>query len=451
MINIKSDSRKIKPGDTFVALKCVDNDGHKFVDKAIENGASKVIVEHGNYSVETQIVDNTRDYITSFLKEKNKKELEKIKIIGITGTNGKTTSAFLLYQALNLAHHKAAYIGTIGFYMDKKITDLPNTTVDIVDLYELLLDCVDNNVEYVVMEVSSEGFYRRRVEGIKFNYAAFTNLTQDHLNIHGTMENYMKAKLQLFDSLDTDAKAFINIDDPYYPNFMLEKNNNIGFGFKDCEYQVIDYQMNNKGSVFSYKHNDIVKKVKSTLIGKYNIYNLILAISILNEIGIDNIESIISKLTPPPGRMDIVLYNNNSIIIDYAHTPDAVENIVKTIKQVTKGKVYVIFGCTGDRDKTKRPIMFNLVAKLSDYFIITNDDPHNEDEQSIVNDMIKGSKETNYEVCLDRKKAIEKGIKLLNIEDSLLILGMGHQEYMIIKNEKIPYNDKKTVLSIIGK
>lgn len=449
MIDIKSDSRKIKPGDTFVALKCVDNDGHKYVDKAISMGASKVIVEHGEYAVETLKVNDTRDYITKYLKDKYSKELDKIKIIGITGTNGKTTCAYLLYQALNKAGFKSAYIGTIGFYMDKKIMDLPNTTVDIVDLYELLLDCVDNNILYVVMEVSSEGFYRRRVEGIKFNYAAFTNLTQDHLNIHGTMENYMKAKLQLFENLDSDGISFINIDDPYYPNFYLEKNKNIGYGFKPCEYQIVDYDMNHLGSTFNYKYNDKLFNIKTPLIGKYNLYNLILVIAILNELGIENIDKLIPSLTPPPGRMDTILYKNNSIIIDYAHTPDAVENIVNTIKQVTTGKIYVIFGCTGNRDKSKRPIMFNIVGSISDYFIITNDDPHDEDPMDIVKDMIT-DKYSNYEVCLDRKEAIKKGISLLKEEDSLLILGMGHQEYMIIKGEKIPYNDKKTVLEIIS-
>jgi len=449
MINIKSDSRKIKPGDTFVALKCVDNDGHKYVDKAISMGASKVIVEHGDYNVETIKVDDTRDYITKYLKDTYSKELKKFKIIGITGTNGKTTCAYLLYQALNKAGLKAAYIGTIGFYIDKKISDLPNTTVDIVDLYELLLDCVDNNVLYVVMEVSSEGFYRRRVEGIKFDYAAFTNLTQDHLNIHGTMENYMKAKLQLFENLDKNGLAFINIDDPYYPNFYLEKNKNIGYGFKECEYQITNYDMNHLGSTFNYKFNNELFKIKTSLIGKYNLYNLILVIAILNEIGVKNIDKLVSNLTPPPGRMDTISYKNNSIIIDYAHTPDAVENIVTTIKQVTEGKIYVVFGCTGDRDRTKRPVMFEIVAKNSDYFIITNDDPHYEEPMNIVNDMINDNY-NNYEVCLDRKEAIKKAINLLKENDSLLILGMGHQEYMIIKNEKIPYNDKKTVLEIIN-
>ena len=449
MIDIKSDSRKIKPGDTFVALKCVDNDGHNYVDKAISMGACKVIVEHGSYNVETLLVNDTRDYIPKYLKERYSKELSKLKLIGITGTNGKTTSAYLLYQALNNVNKKCAYIGTIGFYMDEKICDLPNTTVDIVDLYELLLDCIDNDIKYVVMEISSEGLYRNRLEGIKFDYVAFTNLTQDHLNIHGTMENYMKAKLKLFENLKETGLSFINIDDPYYPNFMLEKNNNIGYGFKPCEYQILEFEMKHTGSTFTYKHNNIIKKINTSLIGKYNLYNLILVISILTEIGIDKIEEIIPLLTPPPGRMDMIEYKNNSIIIDYAHTPDAVENILKSIKQVTKGKIYVIFGCTGNRDKIKRPIMFNIVGSVSDYFIITNDDPHDEEPMDIVKDMIT-DKYSNYEVCLDRKEAIKKGINLLKKEDSLLILGMGHQEYMIVKGKKIPYNDKKTVLEIIN-
>ena len=207
--------------------------------------------------------------------------------------------------------------------------------------------------------------------------------------------------------------------------------------------------MNHLGSTFNYKFNNELFKIKTSLIGKYNLYNLILVIAILNEIGVKNIDKLVSNLTPPPGRMDTISYKNNSIIIDYAHTPDAVENIVTTIKQVTEGKIYVVFGCTGDRDRTKRPVMFEIVAKNSDYFIITNDDPHYEEPMNIVNDMINDNY-NNYEVCLDRKEAIKKAINLLKENDSLLILGMGHQEYMIIKNEKIPYNDKKTVLEIIN-
>lgn len=450
MITIKSDSRKILPGDTFIALKCVDNDGHKYIEKAIENGATKIIAEYGTYPVETVIVEDTRGYIIKYLHDKYKDELKKAKIIGLTGTNGKTTSAYMLYQALNKSKLKSAYIGTIGFYLEKKVSNLPNTTVDICDLYELLLQCIENECKYIVMEVSSEGLYRRRVDGIDFDYVAFTNLTQDHLNIHGTMENYMVAKQLLFKYLKKDGKAFINIDNFYSDNFILKENNNITYGFNDSNYQVLEYKMKHTGSIFEYKHNAEIIKIKTSLIGKYNLYNLILVISILTEIGIKDIQKVVSFITSPPGRMETVIYKNNSIIIDYAHTPDAIENIITTMKKVTNGKIYVVFGCTGDRDRTKRPIMLKLVTDLVDYAIITNDDPHNENPNQIVNDMTLNVENKNYEVCLDRKIAIKKGIDLLNNHDVLLILGKGHEEVMIIKNEKIPFNDRKIVDSYLN-
>ena len=421
MINIQSDSRKIKPGDTFIAVKCEVNDGHKYIEKAIENGASKVIVEYGNYSVPTEVVPNTRQYLNKYLKDTYKETLNKMNIIGLTGTNGKTTTAKLIHDSLNDLGSKTAYIGTIGFYIGEKIKDLPNTSVDICDMYGLLIEAYDKGCKNVVLEVSSHALANGRIETLNFDYAIYTNLTQDHLDFHKTMANYALAKQKLFKKLKPEGTAIINVDDEYKNYFLLDNNHNITYGFKESDFQITSYKLSSENTLFNYKHNNEEFKVKTKLLGSYNIYNIMGCITLLNCLKYDNNQIIktISNLNAPVGRAEIVKYKNNNIVIDYAHTPDAISKIIKTMKQFTKGNTYVVFGCTGDRDRSKREIMAKLVSDLSEYFIFTNDDPHDEDPNQIV-------------------------------EDVLLILGKGHEDKMIVKNKQvIPFNDKKVVLEYL--
>ena len=452
MINIKTDSRKVKKGDIFVALRGIVGDGHDYIPMAIKNGASKIIAEEGSYSVPYEIVNDTREYLNNYLSSNYNKYLDEMHIIGITGTNGKTTTAYLIYDALKKFDKKCCYIGTIGFYMDKKVENLPNTTPEVTEIYDMLINAYENGYRYAVIEASSEGLLHRRLENVPFEYAVFTNLTQDHLNIHKTMENYAKCKQKLFNSIKEGGKAIINYDDPNKETFMLSYNTNITYGFTGGDYRVTDYQMSILGSNFTFINDDVKQNIKVPLIGKYNIYNVLVTIIILKELGFNysDISDVLLYIQSPPGRMDMVEYKNNRIIIDYAHTPDAILNIISTVKEVCDGHIYTVFGCTGDRDRTKRPIMTKIVTDLCDRVIITEDDIHNEDPNQIVDDMLKGITNTNYEIELDRKKAIIKGINLLDVNDALLILGKGHEEVMIIKdNKKIPFNDKKAVLDYL--
>lgn len=453
MINIKTDSRKVIKGDTFVALRGVSSDGHDYIAKAIKNGAIKIIAEEGSYEVETVVVSDTREYLISYLKENYNKCLDKIKIIGITGTNGKTTSAFILSKALNMLGIKSAYIGTLGFYINERIDNLDNTTPDILEIYNMLIRSYEEECQCIVMEVSSQGLGYKRVEGFLFDYAIFTNLTQDHLDYHKTMEKYALAKQELFKKLKPDGKAIVNYDDNYKNYFLLEQNNNITYGFEGGDYQVIDFHMNNHETTFQYTYQNKNYSVMTSLIGKYNVYNLLVAIIILRELGIKEkvLDSLLPTLKAPAGRMDTIKYQSNSIIIDYAHTPDAVCKIIKTMLDVTAGNIYVVFGCTGDRDRTKRPIMANIVTSLAKHAIMTNDDPHNEDPYQIIDDMTNGLIAKNYEVIIDRKDAIIKGINLLEQNDVLLILGKGHEEVMIVKDQKIPFNDHNVVVEFLNK
>lgn len=450
MLNIQTDSRKIKPGDTFVAVKCEVNDGHKYIDSAIANGAKKIVVERKERdyeNVEALVVPDTRAYITAYLQEHYKSILEEMTLIGITGTNGKTTSAYLTYSALNRLGMKCAYIGTIGFYLDRKIIGLPNTSVDICDAYDLIIKAYDAGYRTLIMETSSHALMNNRLQGLTFNYTVFTNLTEDHLDFHKTMENYALAKQRLFHMLRPNGKAIINIDDEYKDYFMLKENENITYGFKEGDIHVIKYQMNNLETLFTYRYLNHDYMVQTNILGKYNIYNILVCILLLHELGysFEQVNGILPELSCPPGRMDTVIYKDNSIIIDYAHTSDAMLKIIETVRPITKGNLYTIFGCTGDREREKRPVMSKIATELTDYVIMTSDDPHNEDMSQIIDDMTRNLKNTNYEVIIDRGEAIKRGISLLKQHDSLLILGKGHEDVIIVGNRRIPFNDKEFV------
>ena len=247
MIKMKSDSREIKPGDTFIALRGIASDGHDYILKAIEKGATKIIAEEGSYSVETKLVPNTRTYLEQYLLETYGEILNELNIIGVTGTNGKTTICYLLYQALNLSGSKTAYIGTLGYFIEKKERSLFNTTPDILEIYNMIVTAYNRGCKNVIIEISSEGAAYRRVEGIKYDWAIFSNLTQDHLNYHKTMENYALAKQKIFKSLKPNHRAIINIDDQYVNYFLLKENNNFTYGYNNADYQIIDFIFNDTG------------------------------------------------------------------------------------------------------------------------------------------------------------------------------------------------------------
>ncbi len=450
-MNIKTDSRKVKKGDTFVALKTLNNDGHEYVEEAILNGAETVVVEHGLYSVNTLVVNDTKTYLIHILKERYYDQIKHLKLIGMTGTNGKTTTCYLIYEALCKLNKKVAYIGTIGFYANEdKIKELNNTTPEINEMYEMLLYCTENNIEYVVMEVSSHALSMRRVEGLEFDYAIFSNLTKDHLDYHLDMKSYALAKQKLFSMLKENGKAIVNVDDDYKNYFLLKENNNITYGFLESDYQIIDYNIHTSGSKFKIKVKQEIE-LESPLLGKHNVYNiLVMTIVLLNEgFMIEQVKSLMLELKAPTGRMDTIIYNTNRIIIDYAHTPDAVKNVINAVKELNPNHIYTIIGCGGNRDKTKRPEMAKIATDLSDYAIFTSDNPRLEDPNDIIDDMIKNLQNTNYETIVNRKNAIIKGIQKLENNDILLVLGKGHETYQIIGKEKLEFDDKQTVLEII--
>ena len=441
-MNIKINSKEINEGDTFIAIKELNGDGHKYVMDAIKRGASTVIVEDGDYSVNTIKVKNTKKYLEEYLENNYYDKIKQLKLIGITGTNGKTTTSYLIYQALNKLNFKCAYIGTIGFYTDE-IKQLKNTTPNLYELYNMLLECVNKGYTYVVMEVSSQGISMGRVNTLIFDYVVFTNLTQDHLDYHHTMIDYVMEKQKLFKMTD-NSFAIINSDDKYKDYFMLD-NKNITYGKSSSDYVISDIKSSLTGTTFNL-NNEIYK---TKLIGEYNVYNLVIVIILLKLLNVDNINKVIEELTTPPGRMDIIRYNDNNIVVDYAHTPDAVEKIIKEVSKIEHNRIITLVGCGGNRDKTKRPIMGDIATKYSDYVIFTSDNPRFEKPKKILKDITCKLDKNNYKIIVNRKKAIKKAIQMLEKNDILLLLGKGHEEYQVIKDKKLPFSDKKIVLNYI--
>ena len=437
---IKSDSRRINKGDIFVALKGIKSDGHDYVDDAISRGAVKVIVEHGSYSVDTLVVSDTREYLKDYLINNYSHVFDDMVIIGVTGTNGKTTTSYLIYQALNKLGVRCSMIGTLGYYKNKKIGDLYNTCPDICMMYELLLNSYNSGYKCVVLEASSQGLAEDRLHGVKFDYAIFTNLTHDHLDYHKSVENYVLSKKKLFLQLKDNGIGIVNSDDLYSKYFSCP--NLVTYGFNDCDYKITnctDYSFSFSNSYF----------VKHNLIGRYNAYNLMASIIVLLKMGFDinSILSVVNSISSPSGRMEVYSYLDNRIIVDYAHTPDAIEKVLSSINGYNK--LYVVFGCTGNRDRLKRPIMTKLLLDRCNYVIITSDDLYDESFDSILSDMLNGINDDNYSVCPDRGVAINMGISLLKSNDILLVLGKGHEDVIKIGSKRIHFNDGECIRNIL--
>lgn len=448
MIKFETNSKLVKPGQVFVAIKGHTVDGHDYIEEAIQNGAESLVVMHEvNSSVPYKIVDDTEKYLIEEIPKLYKEELNKLKIIGITGTNGKTTSAYLTYQMLLKLGKKASYLGTIGYFTNEKTVTLNNTTPDIVTLYKLLLDAINDGIEYFVMEVSSHSLSLKRIEGLKFEVCAFTNLTQDHLDFYKTLDNYLKAKLEILDYLDDDKYILLNSDDDSSKYFMNHKHNTFGF---NGDYKIINYISHPDKTEITFAYDNNTYNVTTNLTSKFNVYNYLTMLSILHSIGI-NIEDIIENtkdIYPPKGRCETYKVKNGYAVIDYAHTPDAVLKVITAYNELKKNRIITIVGCGGDRDPKKRPIMGNIATDNSDFVIFTSDNPRTEDPLLILNDITKDNNSTNYIVIPDRKQAILKGIELMENEDILLILGKGHENYQIIGHEKIHFDDSEIVKSV---
>lgn len=453
MIKYETDSRKVKPGQTFVAINGYTVDGHDYIDSAIENGASEIIAEKKvKCSVPVTVVDNSADYFQKKLVNEYADDFKELKLIGITGTNGKTTSAYLTYQVLNLLGHKTSYIGTLGFMLDDYYEELPNTCPEILTIYKLLEYSLEHGAECVVMEISSHALSLSRIEGLNFEVCAFTNLTEDHLDYHKTMENYLNAKLLLLNYLKKTGTMLVNKDDEAGIKFAERFVNTKSFGIGDADYDIKEYSIYPDHTDIVFENENKKYNVTTNLTSKFNIYNYLTMVGIVDSLGIniDDIISVTKDLKQPKGRCETYKVKDGFAVVDYAHTPDAVLKVVTAYKELAKARVITLVGCGGDRDPMKRPIMGNIASDYSDYVIFTNDNPRTEDPKKIMDDILKGVKKNNYEVCLDRKEAIKKALDMIEKDDIVLLLGKGHEDYQIIGHTKIHLDDSEEILNYVN-
>ena len=454
MFKYETNSRLIKPGQTFVAIKGYTVDGHDYIEDAIKNGAVAVIAQKEvKCNVPVTVVENSAEYYQKLLVKEYKDEFKDLKLIGITGTNGKTTSAYLTYQMLLALGKKAAYIGTIGFMCGDYFKELPNTSPEILTTYKLLEKAKEMECEYVVMEVSNFALDQKRIEGLDFVAGAFTNLTEDHLDYHKTMENYLKAKLLLTDYIKKDGVLLVNKDDEASEKFIEKFKNTKTFGYGNADYDILSDDIYPDHTDIIFKVDEKEYKVTTNLTSKFNVYNYFTMFSILHELGF-KINELIEKtkyLKAPKGRCETYKVKDGFAVVDYAHTPDAVLKTVTAYKELAKARVITLVGCGGDRDPMKRPIMGEIASNYSDYVIFTNDNPRTEDPENIMKDILKGVKKDNYEVCLDRREAIKKALDMIKKDDIVLLLGKGHEDYQILGHTKVHLDDSEEILKYIEK
>ncbi|WP_069650158.1 UDP-N-acetylmuramoyl-L-alanyl-D-glutamate--2,6-diaminopimelate ligase [Caloranaerobacter ferrireducens] len=455
------DSRKAVNDCVFVAIEGYKTDGHNYVSQAISNGAKAVILQKDiniSENVVKILVKDTRCSLARISSNFYKNPSKKLELIGITGTNGKTTTTYLIKSIMEKAGKNVGVIGTIGNVINGKVVKAKNTTPESLDLQEFFSLMVEENIESCVMEVSSHSLELKRVEYCDFNVGIFTNLTPEHLDFHKDLQSYMAAKVKLF--YKTRDYNIINIDDEY------------GRKIKDIiqklETPILTYGIESKADITAHNIEFYASGVKFNLItpsgsidirlnipGKFSVYNALAAAScgIAYNIKLEDIKKGLEAVKGVDGRFEVVPTNTDfSVIIDYAHTPDGFKKVLSTIDQFAKGRKIIVFGCGGDRDKVKRPKMGEIASHYCDICIITNDNPRTENPIEIINDILKGIKneECEYVVIEDRREAIRYALEIARKDDVILLAGKGHETYQIIGNEVLPFDEKKIVLELLG-
>lgn len=450
---IAYDSRNVVNGNVFVCIKGFESDGHKFAKKAVENGAAVVIAEDEiDVDVPVWYVENARQYLAKLSCKYYDEPSKKFKLIGVTGTNGKTTITYLIKSILEAAGKRVGVIGTNQNIIGDKVLltqSTTPTTPNSLELQKLFSEMVDGEAEYVVMEVSSHALELDRVYGCHFDVGIFTNLTQDHLDFHKTMDNYLNAKAKLF---DISTKGVVNFDDNGGKKIVESKDCEFltaGFG-EDCMLRADNIKITARGDDFDVLYNGKAYPMHISIPGKFSVYNALCAIGAAIELGLDmeTIQRGIATAKGVLGRVEVVPTDTDyTVIIDYAHTPDGLENIIKAVKEFARGRVITLFGCGGDRDNTKRSVMGEIAGRLSDYSIITSDNPRTEDPISIVAMIERGMRDSGgeYTVIVDRRKAIGYALDFAKADDVIILAGKGQETYQIIGKEKHDFDERVVV------
>ncbi len=465
--NLDKDSRNIKENGLFIAIKGFDTDGHDFVEKAIEQGAIAVILQEG---VKKEVIEKIPANVTIVVAKDTRYALaicscnfyknpsRKFKLIGITGTKGKTTTSFMTKAILEKAGMKVGLIGTIATYIgDKKLEDSDRTTPESNKLQSIFAQMAEEGCQAVVMEVSSQSLKLHRVAGCDFDIGVFTNFSEDHISPkeHPNMQDYFESKVQLFKMCKT---AFINADDFYVTKLpkLVPECDITTYGIDNyCNVLAKDITITNSYVDFKVKIGTKNERIKTCIPGRFSVYNSLAAICVGQKLGANagQIKEALEEVRVP-GRSELI--NNKkelTIMIDYAHSPESLENILNAVKSYTRGKVICVFGCGGDRDTAKRPIMGEISGRIADFTIITSDNPRTEEPEKIVEQIEEGIKKTKgkYTVIVDRIEAIKEAIKMADKKDIVVLAGKGHEPYQEINGVKYPFDERVIVNSIINK
>ncbi len=454
------DSREVDSGCCFIAIRGTQVDGHRFIQEAIRNGAIAIVCEELPEPIHQEItyirVTSSSRALGEMACNFFEHPSEKLKLIGITGTNGKTTTANLLHRSLKQYYKNSGLISTIGNFIGDQELETIHTTPDALTLNSLLHRMVEEHCEYAVMEVSSHAIHQNRIAGLLFHVAVFTNLTHDHLDYHGSFNEYLATKKNLFDGLEKKANALYNMDDKH-GRVMVQ----------NCRATVKSFGLHTladfKGKIIESHFNGMQMKINHAEVwtrftGEFNAYNLLACYATCRILGMEEAKSlqIMSSLIPAPGRFEIITSDNGVIaVVDYAHTPDALENVMETIHKIRKKhqQLITVVGAGGDRDKTKRPVMGKVAASKSDKLILTSDNPRNENPNDIIQDMLEGiQKDLRKKVVSiqDRREAIRMATLLAGKEDVILIAGKGHENYQEIKGKKYPFDDREVIRELFA-
>lgn len=454
---IEFDSRKVTQGDAFVAVKGTQVDGHQFIDVAIANGATVVVCEKVPTNASDKVtwvsVANSQEILGMMLANYFGRPSEQLIMVGVTGTNGKTTSATMLYELFTSLGYRCGLISTIRYLVAGKEKPATHTTPDPIQIQSLLAEMVDQECTHCFMEVSSHALVQQRTVGISFRVAMFTHITHDHLDYHGTFAEYIKAKKLLFDQLRPSSAAIINADDKNGKVMVQNTRAKVKwFSARSlADYQVKIIENTLEGLLLQLNEQEAWFPLR----GSFNAYNLVMVYAAGIELGLepDEVIEALSGISPVEGRFQVITHpsGKNTGIVDYAHTPDALKNVLETISDINQGqsRIVTIVGCGGNRDKAKRPEMAKIAVKASDQVILTSDNPRNEEPEAILEEMFRGVPVEERRKVLritNRREAIRAAVQMAHPGDILLVAGKGHETYQEIKGERFPFDDREELL-----
>jgi UDP-N-acetylmuramoyl-L-alanyl-D-glutamate--2,6-diaminopimelate ligase len=453
------DSRQVAPGSLFCAIEGSQVDGHSFIGKAIEKGATAIVSQKPHLTTRaTHIqVKDARDALARLAATFYDDPSARLQLVGVTGTNGKTTTTFLIKHLLERASQRTGLIGTVSYQIGERILPAQRTTPESVDLQQLFSQALEAGCVNLTMEVSSIALALNRVDEIRFRAGVFTNLTQDHLDFHRGMKEYFQAKEKLFEKISDEASksgiGIINVDDPYGQQLVgrfSDRLNLVTYGMgARADFRASNYRVESTGTSYQLDVKGRSYLVRVPLIGRFNIYNSLAALATVGALGIDIRSSVLALARAPqiPGRLEAVPAKRQfQVFVDYAHTDDALLNVIKTCRDLNPARLIVVFGCGGDRDRAKRPLMGAVADQFADYSIVTSDNPRKEDPEAIIRDVVAGFKRRSFETVVDRREAIDRAITLARPRDIVLIAGKGHEKYQEFRDHTVPFDDIEVAL-----